>query len=206
MQTLDAFAVSLAGYLLSLAVYAPMAKPVTPEQALDQYEQSLQQDLLSSPTVPRSDRVTPPLIDPLTPNRPAPNANYITPAKGTLTSGYGWRWGRMHKGIDIAAAVGTPIIASANGQVISSGWNSGGYGYLVEIRHVDGTVTKYGHNSKLLVSNGQAVTQGQAIALMGSTGYSTGSHCHFEIHLTGKGAVNPLSLISPPHTGALSSR
>ena len=206
MQTLDAFAVSLAGYLLSLAVYAPMAKPVTPEQALDQYEQSLQQDLLSSPTVPRSDRVTPPLIDPLTPNRPAPNANYITPAKGTLTSGYGMRWGRMHKGIDIAAAVGTPIIASANGQVISSGWNSGGYGYLVEIRHVDGTVTKYGHNSKLLVSNGQAVTQGQAIALMGSTGHSTGSHCHFEIVLAGKGTVNPLSLISRPNTGALSSR
>ena len=206
MQTLDAFAVSLAGYLLSLAVYAPMAKPVTPEQALDQYEQSLQQDLLSSPTVPRSDRVTPPLIDPLTPNRPAPNANYITPAKGTLTSGYGMRWGRMHKGIDIAAAVGTPIIASANGQVISSGWNSGGYGYLVEIRHVDGTVTRYGHNSKLLVSSGQAVIQGQAIALMGSTGHSTGSHCHFEIVLAGKGTVNPLSLISRPNTGTLSSR
>ena len=206
MQTLDAFAVSLAGYLLSLAVYAPMAKPVTPEQALDQYEQILQQDLLSSPTQPPSDRVTTPLIDPLTPNRPAPNANYITPAKGTLTSGYGMRWGRMHKGIDIAAAVGTPIIASANGQVISSGWNSGGYGYLVEIRHVDGTVTRYGHNSKLLVSSGQAVIQGQAIALMGSTGHSTGSHCHFEIVLAGKGTVNPLSLISRPNTGTLSSR
>ena len=206
MQALDAFAVSLAGYLLSLAVYAPMAKPVTPEQVLDQYEQSLQQDLLSSPTVPRSDRVTTPLIEPVTPNRPVPNTNYITPAKGALSSGYGWRWGRMHKGIDIAAAVGTPIIASANGQVISSGWNSGGYGYLVEIRHVDGTVTKYGHNSKLLVSNGQAVTQGQAIALMGSTGHSTGSHCHFEIVLAGKGTVNPLSLISRPNTGTLSSR
>ena len=206
MQALDAFAVSLAGYLLSLAVYAPMAKPVTPEQALDQYEQSLQQDLLSSPTVPRSDRVTTPLIEPVTPNRPVSNTNYITPAKGVLSSGYGWRWGKMHKGIDIAAAVGTPIVASADGQVISAGWNSGGYGYLVEVRHVDGTVTRYGHNSKVLVSVGQLVTQGQAIALMGSTGHSTGSHCHFEIVLAGKGTVNPLSLISRPNTGTLSSR
>lgn len=202
MQTLDAFAVSLAGYLLSLAVYAPMAKPVTPEQALNKFEQSLQNDLLSSPPI---HSITPPLIQPLTPNTPTPNANYIRPANGTLTSGYGMRWGRMHKGIDIAAAVGTPIIASANGQVMSSGWNSGGYGYLVEVRHDDGTITRYGHNSKLLVSSGQSVTQGQAIALMGSTGYSTGSHCHFEIILAGK-AINPLSLISPTDKTRVSIR
>lgn len=112
----------------------------------------------------------------------------------------------MHKGIDIAAPIGTPIIASAQGQVISAGWNSGGYGNLVEIRHNDGTITRYAHSSKLLVTVGQFVTQGQAIALMGSTGRSTGSHLHFEISLAGKGAVNPLSLISPTDRGSLSAK
>ena len=99
---------------------------------------------------------------------------YIWPAQGTLTSGYGWRWGRLHKGIDIATPIGTPVIAAAPGTVISAGWNSGGYGNLVEIEHSDGSVTVYGHNSKLLVYSGQQITQGQQIAEMGSTGYSTG--------------------------------
>jgi murein DD-endopeptidase MepM/ murein hydrolase activator NlpD len=120
---------------------------------------------------------------------------YMWPAKGILTSGYGWRWGRMHKGIDIAAPVGTPIIAAAPGKVVSAGWNDGGYGNLVEIEHSDGSVTLYGHNSRILVKVGQQVAQGQQIALMGSTGYSTGSHSHFEVHLPGRGAVNPIAYL-----------
>lgn len=120
---------------------------------------------------------------------------YIWPAKGVLTSGFGWRWGRMHKGIDIAGPVGTPIVAAASGVVVSSGWNSGGYGNLVEIEHPDGSVTLYAHNNRLLVNEGQWVQQGQQIAEMGSTGFSTGPHLHFEIHPSGQGAVNPMAYL-----------
>jgi murein DD-endopeptidase MepM/ murein hydrolase activator NlpD len=120
---------------------------------------------------------------------------YMWPAKGVLTSGYGWRWGRMHKGIDIAAPVGTSIVAAAPGKVVTAGWNDGGYGNLVEIEHSDGSVTLYGHNSRVLVKVGQQVAQGQQIALMGSTGYSTGPHSHFEVHLPGRGAVNPIAYL-----------
>jgi murein DD-endopeptidase MepM/ murein hydrolase activator NlpD len=115
------------------------------------------------------------------------------PAAGKLSSRYGRRWGRMHKGIDIAGPVGTPINAAADGIVIAAGWNSGGYGNLVEVRHSDGTTTRYGHNSRLSVSVGQIVRQGQQVAAMGSTGNSTGSHLHFEIRHSGGGAVNPIS-------------
>jgi murein DD-endopeptidase MepM/ murein hydrolase activator NlpD len=123
------------------------------------------------------------------------SAGYIWPAKGVVTSGYGMRWGRMHRGIDIANATGTPIYAAADGVVESAGWNRGGYGKLVDLRHPDGSITRYAHNSKLLVKAGQVVQQGQTIALMGSTGFSTGPHSHFEIHPSGKGAVNPIALL-----------
>jgi murein DD-endopeptidase MepM/ murein hydrolase activator NlpD len=101
----------------------------------------------------------------------------------------------MHKGIDIAAPIGTPIVAAADGKVISAGWNSGGYGNLVKIKHFDGSITLYAHNSKILVRRGQWVKQGQQIAKMGSTGFSTGPHLHFEIHPKGKQAVNPIALL-----------
>jgi murein DD-endopeptidase MepM/ murein hydrolase activator NlpD len=117
------------------------------------------------------------------------------PAAGTLTSRFGRRWGRMHKGIDIAGPVGTPINAAADGVVIVAGWKSGGYGNLVEIRHSDGTTTRYGHNSQISVSVGQTVRQGQQVARMGSTGRSTGSHLHFEIRPSGGSAVNPISFL-----------
>ncbi len=118
---------------------------------------------------------------------------FAWPAAGKLTSRFGRRWGRMHKGIDIAGPVGTPIEAAADGTVIVAGWHSGGYGNLVEIRHVDGTTTRYGHNSRLSVSVGQTVRQGQQVAQMGSTGNSTGSHLHFEIRPSGGSAVNPMA-------------
>ena len=120
---------------------------------------------------------------------------YIWPTKGVLTSGYGPRWGRMHKGIDIAAPIGTPIVAAAPGVVVSAGWHSGGYGNLVEIQHPDGSVTLYAHNNRILVRRGQEVAQGQQISEMGSTGRSTGPHCHFEVHPPGRGAVNPIALL-----------
>jgi murein DD-endopeptidase MepM/ murein hydrolase activator NlpD len=129
------------------------------------------------------------------PDAPARFTGYIWPTRGTLTSGYGWRWGRMHRGVDVAGPVGTPIMAAAPGVVERSGWNSGGYGNLVEIRHADGSMTRYAHNSRLLVRAGQEVRQGQQIAEMGSTGYSTGPHLHFEIHLPNQGTVNPMAYL-----------
>jgi len=127
----------------------------------------------------------------------APSFNgYIWPAKGLLTSGYGWRWGRMHAGIDIAADVGTPIFAAADGVVEYSEWSSGGYGNLIEVRHPDGSMTRYAHLNKSLVQAGQKVKQGEQIAEMGSTGYSTGPHLHFEVHTaTDGGSVDPIAYL-----------
>ena len=124
-------------------------------------------------------------------------STWIWPTKGVFTSGYGWRWGRMHRGIDMANNVGTPIQAARTGTVVFSGWHDGGYGYLVTLQHSDGSRSLYAHNSRLMVSNGQEVRQGAVIALMGSTGRSTGPHLHFEIHPAGAGAVDPLTVLPP---------
>jgi murein DD-endopeptidase MepM/ murein hydrolase activator NlpD len=121
---------------------------------------------------------------------------YIWPAHGTFTSGFGYRWGRMHKGIDIAAPVGTPVVAAAAGVVESAGWNSGGYGNLVEVRHPDGSLTIYAHNSRITTRVGAVVNQGELLAQMGSTGRSTGPHTHFEIRPRGSGAVNPMFFLT----------
>jgi murein DD-endopeptidase MepM/ murein hydrolase activator NlpD len=121
---------------------------------------------------------------------------YIWPAHGAFTSGFGYRWGRMHKGIDIAAPVGTPVVAAASGVVESAGWNEGGYGNLVEVRHPDGSLTIYAHNSRIATRVGAVVNQGELIAQMGSTGRSTGPHTHFEIRPRGSGAVNPMFFLS----------
>jgi murein DD-endopeptidase MepM/ murein hydrolase activator NlpD len=124
-----------------------------------------------------------------------PFKGYAWPAKGMLTSGFGPRWGRMHKGIDIASSVGTPVAAAAGGEVISAGWNSGGYGNLVILKHADGSVTFYAHNSRILVHAGEVVQQGQEISEMGSTGHSTGPHLHFEVHYNGTDPVNPIAYL-----------
>ncbi len=146
-------------------------------------------------------RAVSPDLPPLaSPDRYLPDSTsfegYIWPTRGVLTSGFGWRWGRMHRGIDIAAPIGTPVVAAADGVVVTAGWNSGGYGYLVEIRHADGSLTLYAHNNRILVQEGQRVAQGQQISEMGSTGYSTGPHLHFEVHPAGQGAVNPMAFLA----------
>lgn len=128
----------------------------------------------------------------------SPQSNsFIWPTEGEFTSGYGWRWGRMHKGIDVANNVGTPIRAVQNGQISFAGWDDGGYGYLVKITHPDGTITVYAHNSRILVQTGEYVRQGQTISLMGSTGRSTGPHLHFEVRPAGSSAVNPMQFLPP---------
>ncbi len=116
------------------------------------------------------------------------------PARGTITSRFGQRWGRLHTGVDIAAPQGSPIYAADGGTVIFSGWESG-YGYLVKIDHHNGYVTYYGHASKLLVKKGDKVAKGQKIALVGSTGHATGPHVHFEVRKNGV-PVNPLPYLN----------
>ena len=148
-------------------------------------------------STPLRNRLNPQLPPLSSPEEYLPNFfnGYIWPAQGTFTSGYGWRWGRMHRGIDIAAPIGTPIFAAATGEVIFAGWNSGGYGNLVKLKHSDGSVTLYAHNNKILVHQGQKIKQGQQIAEMGSTGFSTGPHLHFEIRPNGTKAIDPIALL-----------
>ena len=97
---------------------------------------------------------------------------------------------RMHQGVDIPGALGTPVYATADGVVSRAGW-VGGYGNLVEVSHGNGLQTRYGHLSKLIAEPNQRVVRGQLIGLMGSTGRSTGSHLHYEVRIAG-GAVNPV--------------
>ncbi len=121
---------------------------------------------------------------------------FVWPASGIMTSGFGWRWGRLHQGIDIAAPVGTPIWAAASGVVQFAGWNDGGYGYMIDILHANGTVTRYAHMNALYVKAGQRVQQSQVIGEMGSTGYSTGPHLHFEVRPNGGVATNPMTYLA----------
>ena len=120
----------------------------------------------------------------------------IWPCKGDVSSPYGLRWGGsdFHPGIDIANDMGTPIVATADGVVEVAGWNSGGYGNMVDIDHGNGLMTRYGHASQVVVTAGQHVKRGQIIAYMGSTGFSTGPHCHYEVHVNGQ-VVNPATYL-----------
>jgi murein DD-endopeptidase MepM/ murein hydrolase activator NlpD len=123
----------------------------------------------------------------------------IWPTSGEVTSPFGWRnspWGggqELHPGIDIANSMGTPIFATADGEVVLSGW-SGGYGNIVQINHGKGIETIYGHNSRVIVSAGQVVKKGQVIAYLGSTGRSTGPHLHYEVRVNGA-AVDPIRFL-----------
>jgi murein DD-endopeptidase MepM/ murein hydrolase activator NlpD len=120
------------------------------------------------------------------------NGRFIWPVAGggRITSRYGYRGRSFHRGVDIGTATGTAILAADSGTVTYAGW-SGGYGILVVIDHGNGYITKYAHNSALLVSVGSRVQKGQQIAKSGSTGNSTGPHLHFEIMKNGTN-INPL--------------
>lgn len=113
------------------------------------------------------------------------------PVMGTVTSGWGYRtrFEKFHYGLDVAAPVGTPIRAVQDGVVQFAGWKPG-YGYCVFLTHSGGLSTAYGHASELYVKTGQRVSEGQTIAAVGSSGFSTGPHLHFEVRINGK-LVNP---------------
>ena len=127
------------------------------------------------------------------PTGAASAAGFVWPVHGVLTSGFGWRWGRMHEGVDIAVSNGTPVVAAKAGVVIVAGW-MGGYGNLVVVDHGGGVATAYGHNTSVTVGVGQQVAQGQLIAYSGNTGHSTGPHVHFEVRING-GAVDPMGYL-----------
>jgi len=120
-------------------------------------------------------------------NRP----QFVMYTKGVFTSGFGYRWGVLHGGIDIANAIGTPILAVADGVVIDAG-PTAGYGAWVKLRHADGTVTLYGHVNTWLVNKGDHVMAGDQIATIGNRGNSTGPHCHFEVLLNGTNRIDPV--------------
>jgi len=126
-----------------------------------------------------------------------PTGSFRWPTSGTISSKYGYRsifgGSSFHGGIDIANSYGTDIVAADGGEVVYAGWMNG-YGYLVQIDHGNGYVTYYGHNSSLEVGVGDKVYKGQHIAEMGSTGRSTGNHCHFEVRLNGE-RQNPMNYL-----------
>jgi murein DD-endopeptidase MepM/ murein hydrolase activator NlpD len=127
------------------------------------------------------------------PTQTASNAGLIWPVQGPVTSPFGWRWGRMHEGIDIGVGYGTPIHAAAGGTVIYCGWEEG-YGNFVVIDHGGNLATAYGHQSSIAVTCGQQVNQGDVIGYVGCTGHCFGPHLHFEVRVNGN-PVDPLGYL-----------
>lgn len=120
-------------------------------------------------------------------------SRFTWPTKGEISSPFGWRWGRLHAGVDIANDIGTHVMAARAGLVIWAGWR-GGYGYTVMIDHGGGYVSLYGHLNDYYVERGQYIRAGQRIASMGNTGNSTGPHLHFEVQKDGQ-PVDPMGLL-----------
>lgn len=120
--------------------------------------------------------------------------SFIWPVNGTLTRGFGFTGGRQHNGIDVAAPSGTSIKAAASGTVVHSDNTLKGYGNMIILSHSSGLSTVYAHNKRNLVKKGQVVKKGEVIALVGSTGASSGPHLHFEVRLRGN-AVNPMDYL-----------
>jgi murein DD-endopeptidase MepM/ murein hydrolase activator NlpD len=138
----------------------------------------------------------PPIIVTPAPEPPAApvagvSTGFIWPVNGTLNSRFGMRWGSFHSGIDIGAGGGTAVSAGAGGQVVLASYSSYGYGNYIIIRHTDGTQTLYAHLSRIYVSLGQQVAQGEVIGAVGCTGWCTGPHLHFEVR-AGATPVDPL--------------
>lgn len=160
---------------------------VTKVNGLEEGRKVISEKVLTEPTVEK--------VEVGTLNTPPKKAigSFIYPVKGRLTSGFGFRWGIMHYGLDLANHYGSPIKASDGGTVVFSGWGNG-YGNMIKIDHGNGFQTVYGHNSKNVVSIGQKVAQGEIIGYIGSTGNSTGNHLHFEIIKNGV-KQNPLNYL-----------
>jgi murein DD-endopeptidase MepM/ murein hydrolase activator NlpD len=182
-----------------LVALAPAVGPVVAEpRPVDVSELVKAAELHHRPartaTTPDSDRAA--SVDVTTPEPPGVPSRADAPAgevqmvTGRVTSGFGARWGRVHKGLDIAAPIGTPIHVPLAGEVVASGPASG-FGLWVRVRHEDGTITTYGHVNRTLVRVGDHVGPGQEIAEVGNRGHSTGPHVHVEVQTPGGATVNP---------------
>ncbi len=145
------------------------------------------------PPAPKASTITSNLRQVFTPAADSGDTRLLWPTSARRITQY-YNYG--HRGVDIAAPVGTPLYAADDGVVSFSGWNSGGYGYMIILDHGNGLYTRYAHSSRLLVKKGDSVKRGDVIALMGSTGRSTGPHIHFEV-MTGSTSnrVNPFDYI-----------
>ncbi len=117
---------------------------------------------------------------------------FVLPTRALFTSGFGYRWGALHGGVDLAGPIGTPIHAVSDGVVVDAGATNSGYGAWVKLRHSDGTVTLYGHINSWDVQIGQRVFAGDQIATIGNRGFSTGPHLHFEVLLGGTSQTDPV--------------
>jgi murein DD-endopeptidase MepM/ murein hydrolase activator NlpD len=172
------------------SVSTPAVRAATPVNAVvDRPERAV-----AGPSVRQSVvRVQPKRATRSTARRAVAAPRWVRPAHGPITSPYGMRWGKMHKGLDFGAPYGSPIYAAANGYVTFAGAQSG-YGRLVTIRHAGPWTTAYGHMSRTLVHVGQHVTAGQVIAYVGSEGHSTGPHLHFEVRI-GSSTINPYGFL-----------
>lgn len=132
---------------------------------------------------------------------------FALPTRGIFTSGFGYRWGALHDGVDLAGPIGTPIFAAADGVVKEAGYTNSGYGAWVLVQHGDGTVTRYGHIDSWNVQTGQRVFAGDQIATIGNRGNSTGPHLHFSVLLGGGNATDPVAWLASrgvsvgPYTG-----
>lgn len=121
---------------------------------------------------------------------------FILPTRGLFTSGFGYRWGALHDGVDLAGPVGTPIYAASDGVVKEAGPTNSGYGAWVLLQHADGTVTRYGHVNSWTVQVGQRVFAGDQIATIGNRGNSTGPHLHFSVLLGGGNPTDPVAWLA----------
>lgn len=207
-ESLDDFQLALKQQREQLAIGAAVASGYSPN--FESYSMSLpapngtvQFDFANGlPIIPSAGAIPAPGSFPFDPSlvggRGAADSHIpsIWPTTGVVSSPYGLRWGGtdFHPGMDIANDMGTPIVATADGVVEYAGWNSGGYGNMVDINHGNGLMTRYGHASQVVVRVGEHVKRGQLIAYMGSTGFSTGPHVHYEVHVNGN-RVNPISYL-----------
>lgn len=177
---------------LGTEIMIPGGKPPVPEQtliAINSRSREITPTRLRGKT---SEALSPKVKKPANANVSSlPSAKLLWPTPGrAITQYYGWK----HTGLDIDGDFTSPLYAAYDGVVEKAGWNNGGYGLQVMIRHPNSMVTRYAHASKLFVKVGDAVSRGQVIAMMGSTGRSTGSHLHFELYVGSK-RVNPLSYV-----------
>jgi len=178
--TAHAGSIPIASDKLDAVAADALARPAAPEHGPASAQNNARVPRVRSS---RNGKRTTPLRKPK-----ARKPRWVRPVGGSITSGYGWRWGRMHRGLDFAGNYGAPIYAAYDG-VISFAGPKGGYGNQVIVDHSGGIQTTYGHMSSIVVASGK-VRAGQLIGKIGSTGYSTGPHLHFEVRINEE-QVNP---------------